>query len=154
MNKMPHNPPHDGTIELATDSFTPILPKGWRLRIQSAITLTDSEPEPDIAVVRGDKRTFTTRHPVPGDIGLLVEVSESTLDSDRLDKSRIYARSNVVCYWIINLVDHQIEVYTQPSGPVASPAYGSKQVYGVNDSVPLVLDGVSVATIAVRDLLP
>jgi Uma2 family endonuclease len=154
VHKMPHNPSHDGTIELIQQVLSPVLPTGWRLRIQSAITLSDSEPEPDIAVVRGDIRAFLVRHPEPKDIGLLIEVANSSLDADRLDKVRIYARSNVVCYWILNLVDRQVEVFTASSGPVPSPTYGSKQVYGVGASVPLVLDGKTVATIPVSNILP
>jgi hypothetical protein len=53
---------------------------------------------------------------------------------------------------IANLVDQRIEVYTQPSGPAAVPAYGSFQIYQPGDAVPLVLDGAGA--IPVADLLP
>src|SRR5438034_186890 len=54
--KMPRNPEHDGTVQLASDSMRPALPSGWGLRIQSALVLSDSQPEPDITVVRGAAR--------------------------------------------------------------------------------------------------
>ena len=152
--KMARYPPHDASLQLTNDALTAVLPPNWRLRIQSAITLPESEPEPDIAVVRGDARTYTTRHPGQIDIGTLVEVSDSTLACDRIDKGRIYAHANITCYWIVNLVNRQIEVYTQPSGPVAAPAYAHQATYRPGDSVPLVLDGVTVATIPVNDILP
>ncbi len=130
------------------------LPTGWDLRIQSAVTLVDSQPEPDIAVVRGSAVNYENNHPGPADIGLLIEVADSSLLRDQRDKTRIYARAGIVCYWIVNLLDRRIEVYTQPAGPTAVPAYGSFQIYQPGDNVPLVLDGNTVATVAAADLLP
>ncbi len=130
------------------------LPPGWFLRIQQAIALVDSEPEPDGAVVRGTKRSFVTHHPGPTDIGLLVEVSESSVDSDRDDKGRVYARAGISTYWLINLVDRRIEVYTAPSGPTASPTYNHRQDYLPGDSVPLTIGGVALPPIPVQELLP
>jgi Uma2 family endonuclease len=154
VHKMSRNPPHDRVIQRSNRVFIKILPVGWDLRIQCALTLPDSEPEPDISVVRGDDANYEHRHPGPADVGLIVEMSDSTLTCDRLDKGRIYARANIVCYWIVNLVNRQIEVYTQPSGPVAAPAYAHQSTYRPGDSVPLVLDGVTVASIPVDDILP
>ena len=154
VHKMSRNPPHDGTLQIIQDTLTAVLPAGWRLRVQCAITLTDSEPEPDAAVVRGDVRTYLARHPSPADVGLIVEVADSTLDADRIDKCRIYGRAGIVCYWIVNLKDRQIEVYTVPSGPTASPGYGQRTDYRLGDQVPLLLDGSTVALLVVQDLLP
>src|SRR2546421_11780168 len=53
--KMARNPPHDGTLHQALEIIGPHLPAGWKVRIQSALTLPDSEPEPDLAVVRQDR---------------------------------------------------------------------------------------------------
>jgi Uma2 family endonuclease len=152
--KMGRNPPHDGTIDLIDETLTPIVPRGWRLRVQLTVVLADSQPEPDFAIVRGNARTYMARHPSPADVGLIIEVADSSLLRDQRDKTRIYARGGIACYWITNLVDLRIEVYTQPSGPTAVPAYGSFQVYQPGDAVPLVLDGATVATIPVADLLP
>lgn len=154
VNKMSRNPPHDAAIQLLQDALLGLLPAGWRLRIQSAITLADSEPEPDLAVVRGNARTYTQRHPGPADAGIVIEVSESTLDGDRIDKGRIYARAGIAVYWIVNLVERQVEVYTQPSGPGASPSYGQTSIHKESDAVPLVLDNVTAGMLNVRDLLP
>jgi Uma2 family endonuclease len=66
----------------------------------------------------------------------------------------LFAEGRIPVYWIVNLVDRQVEVYTEPSGPVANPSYARKQVFRENDSVPVVLDGVEVGRLAVRDLLP
>jgi len=152
--KMSRNPPHDTCIHLALRMLLRCLPPDWSLRIQSAITLSDSEPEPDLAVVRGVERTYAARHPFPADVGLAIEVADSTLLGDRADKGRIYARAGIGVYWIINLVDRQVEVYSSPSSSGPSPAYGQRIDYGASDQVPLMLDGVLVTNLLVRDLLP
>jgi Uma2 family endonuclease len=152
--KMPRNPPHEGTIQLVGEALAPAIPPGWRLRVQLTVVLTDSQPEPDCTIVRGDARTYLTRHPGPADVGLIVEVADSSLLRDQRDKTRIYARGGIPCYWIVNLVDRRIEVFTQPSGPAAVPAYNAFQIYQPGDTVPLVLDGNTVATIPADDLLP
>jgi Uma2 family endonuclease len=154
VHKMSRNPPHDATIQRLMKRLFQRLPPGWDLRVQSAVTLPESEPEPDLAVVRGDENAYVARHPSGADVGLLIEVSDSTLPADRIDKCRIYARAGIVCYWIVNLGDRQIEVYTAPSGPTADPAYGKRADYRIGDQVPLVLDGTPVALLAVQDLLP
>ncbi len=152
--KMGRNPPHDVTIQVISETLTPAVPPGWRLRVQLTVVLMDSQPEPDFAIVRGNARTYLTRHPGAADVGLIIEVAESSLLRDQHDKTRIYARGGIPCYWIANLVDQRIEVYSQPSGPAAVPAYGSFQVYQPGDAIPLVLDGAVAATIPVADLLP
>jgi Uma2 family endonuclease len=152
--KMARNPPHDRTIQRWNRKLLPLLPPGWDLRIQSAISLSESEPEPDITVVKGDDSCYETHHPAATDIGMLIEVSDSTLLGDRADKGRIYARANLPVYWIVNLIDRQIEVYEQPSGPNAAPSYAKTTIYSVGDSIPLVLDNKPVTTFAVLDLLP
>src|ERR1043166_6279828 len=99
--KMARNPPHDGTIQVTADRFRGCLPGNWCVREQSAITLPESEAEPDTAVVRGNNRAFFSHHPQPAEIGLLVEVADSSLAGDRVDKCRIYSRAMIPVYWII-----------------------------------------------------
>lgn len=152
--KMPGNPPHDGTIQAFSKRLGRRLPAGWDYRVQSSVVLSDSQPEPDIAVCRGDEVTYLTQHPTAADVGLIVEVASTSLLRDQRDKTRIYARAGIPVYWIINLVDRRIEVYTQPSGPTAVPAYGAFQTYQPGDPVPLVLDGTTVASVPAAELLP
>jgi Uma2 family endonuclease len=154
VRKMTKNPAHDGTIDLMKAALGNKIPLGWLLRVQQTVVLPDSQPEPDGTVVRGNPRSYIARHPGPADVGLIIEVADSSLLRDQRDKTRIYARAGIVCYWIVNLVDHRIEVYTQPSGPTPVPAYGSVQIYQPGDDVPLILDGNTVANVPVNDLLP
>jgi Uma2 family endonuclease len=152
--KMTRNPRHDSTIQRMLQPLMRSLPNSWNIRILSAVALADSQPEPDFALVRGSAADYKNRHPGPADTGLVIEVADSSLLRDQRDKLRIYARAGLPCYWIINLVDQRIEVYSQPSGPTAIPAYQSFQTYQPGDAVPLVLDGATVDTVPATDLLP
>lgn len=154
VHKMARNPPHDGTLNRLTRQLARWLPSNWQYRIQMAITLAESEPEPDAAVVRGSDRDFDVSHPTPADFGIVVEVSDSTLDADRRDKGRIYARAGIPEYWIVNLPDARIEVYTQPQSADPTPAYATRTDFAKADAVPLTLDGRVVAHVPVADLLP
>jgi Uma2 family endonuclease len=153
--KMPRNPPHDVAVALTQAALSAALPQAWICRGQSAVTTIDSEPEPDIAVVRGPIRRYVTNHPGPADLGLVVEVADSTLARDRTLKARLYARAIIPIYWIVNIPDRQIEVYSDPIGAAAAEShYRQRQDFDVTGAVPLVLDGRTIATIPVRDLLP
>lgn len=152
--KMTRNPPHDLAVGLLEDEINRCLPEGWFRRGQCAVTTADSEPEPDVAVARGQRRDYGTRHPSSEDLALAAEVADSSLDRDRTIKTRIYARAAIPTYWIVNLPANQIEVYTNPTGPTTNPQYQQHQIYRPGDHVPLVLDGQEVARIAVVDLLP
>jgi Uma2 family endonuclease len=153
--KMTRNPPHDLALGLVEDELTRRLPAGWFRRDQSAVTAGSvSEPGPDVGLVRGTRRDYGARHPGPQDMGLIVEVADTTLAYDRGLKLDLYARAGIPVYWIVNLVDRQVEVYTDPTGPGPAPGYRQRRDFGPADEVPLVLDGAEVGRIPVRDLLP
>jgi Uma2 family endonuclease len=154
VRKMTRNPPHDLALGLAEDEIGRRLPAGWFRRDQSGMTTADSEPEPDVAIVRGNRRDYGERHPGPQDLGLVVEIADSSLALDRGLKARLYARAAIAIYWIVNLPDSQIEVYTDPTGPGPEPAYQQHRDYAATEAVPLILDGVEIGQIPVRDLLP
>lgn len=152
--KMARKPPHDGTVQVTNNAVVSALPAGWTVRTQCAITTSDSEPEPDLAIVRGNERTYMHRHPQPPDIGTLIEVSDATLGEDRRDKGRLYAHAQLPCHWIVNLKDGWVEVYTDPDSSAATPHYRNRKDYHRGDTVPLILDGQVVASLLVDDLLP
>jgi Uma2 family endonuclease len=154
VQKMSRNAPHDVTLDIVHEALRDAVPVGWRVRVQSAVTIDDSEPEPDLAVVRGPAQRYYTNHPSPSDIALLVEVADSSLQHDRLVKGRIYARAGIPAYWIVNLIDMQVEVYSNPTGDVAEPDYRQRTEYRAGQSVPLVIDGAPLDAIAVDSLLP
>lgn len=153
VEKMTHNPPHDASVALVDEAIRRCIPAYCHTRVQSAVTTSDSEPEPDVVIARGGIRDFAERHPQSGDIGLLIEVSDSSLTNDR-EKRRLYARAGISVYWIVNLIDSQVEVYTDPTGPDANPRYQDERIYGADQSIPLAIDNQPLGEVAVKDLLP
>ena len=141
-------------MRLVSKSLDRLLPPGYDLRSQSAVTLRDSVPEPDCAIVIGDTRRYLDHHPRPDEIALIVEIAESSLRIDRSLKSGLYAQNGIPTYWIVNLIDRQIEVMAEPTGEAAEPAYAKSTIFKPGDKVPFTLAGVVVGEVAVADLLP
>ena len=108
--KMPKNPPHRVATRLLRQALERVVPAGWYVDSQEPITTADSEPEPDVVVVRGETRQYLDRHPGPQDVALIIEVADTTLQRDRVLKQRIYAAAGIPVYWIVNLLDNQLEV--------------------------------------------
>ena len=150
IDKMPRNPPHDAVTGMIGSALRQGLPQGWCVRTQSAITTATSEPEPDQAVVSGGDRDYLTKHPHPGEIGLVVEVASSSLETDRSLKMRAYASAGIPHYWIANLIDSQLEVHSEPS----TSGYAKVEILRSHDVVPLIIGGQEVARLDVRSLLP
>jgi Uma2 family endonuclease len=116
VEKMTRNPPHNSAGDHAAELLRSILPPEWRVREQKAIRLSRSVPEPDVSVVEGPLSRYARRHPVPQDIALVIEIAQSSLKEDREYMGGVYAQARIPVYWIINLVERQIEVYSQPKG--------------------------------------
>jgi Uma2 family endonuclease len=154
VEKMSIKPLHTFVIETVRETLAAVTPDSFFVNAQQPITTADSEPEPDVLIIRGRRQDFLDHHPGPESVALLVEVSDSTLYQDQTWKKRIYARAGVSVYWIINLPERQIEVYTQPSGPTANPAYRQLFTYRDGDHIPLFLDEKEIASLPLSDLLP
>src|SRR5262249_9952154 len=84
VQKVSKNPPHRTAKELTRQILDTVIPPNWYVAEQEPITLQRSEPEPDIAVIRGDPRRYAKRHPGPADVGFVMEIADSTLDRDRV----------------------------------------------------------------------
>ena len=154
VEKMSQNTPHRATLGRLDFHLKRLVPTGWWVSCQMPITLPRSVPEPDIAVVRGDEWSYDDRHPEPADFGVVIEVSDSSLWYDRTVKGRLYAEAGIPEYWVVNIEERMVEVYTSPN-PAAEPAeYATRTDYAVGQSVPLVLDGTAVAQLPVADYLP
>lgn len=80
------------------------------------ITLSDSEPQPDIAIVKPPRSRYRDRHPYPEDVFWLIEISQSTLDYDLKEKKISYAQGKIPEYWVVDVQDRQIHVFRQPEG--------------------------------------
>jgi Uma2 family endonuclease len=151
--KRSYNPPHNIMITRVNRRLVRILPDEWLLQVQGAVTLRESEPEPDFAIVRGPEEKYFHCKPVARDVVLLIEVADSSLLDDRRGKGALYAQARIPEYWIINLVDAQVEIYTQPRAG-KSPGYRQQRDYGIDEAVPLILAGRAIARVPVRELLP
>ena len=149
--KMTQNTPHATADDLCGDLLNRVIPPGWYVRVAKPIRLPteSSEPEPDRCVVRGGIRDYSARHPGPADVALAVEVADSSLDDDRM-QADIYGRAGIPVYWIINLIDRQIEVYSNP-GPAG---YQSLEVYVPPHVLTVMINGVEVGEIPVAEILP
>jgi Uma2 family endonuclease len=152
--KMMKNPEHGVVTELVRRALEQILPTGWHIKAQEPVTLSTSEPEPDVMVVRGQLLDYLHCHPKPGDVALVVEVADTSLERDQTIKKRLYAQAGIPIYWIVNVLEKQLEVYSDPSGPSQPPDYRQRRDYGTSEEVALVLEGREAALLPVRSMLP
>ena len=134
------------------DRLGAILGPGWTSRKEDPVRIPAfDEPEPDVAIVRGSDDDYRSRHPEPSDVALLVEVAETTLDRDRGPKLLAFARGGIPVYWIVNLVDNQIEVYSRSESGTGT---GRVRTMQPGQDVPVVIDGSEIGRIGVADILP
>jgi Uma2 family endonuclease len=105
------------------------------------ITLDNSEPKPDIAIVRLPENIYDTHHPYPEDIYWLIEVSNETLTKDLEQKTIIYARNGIPEYWVIDLKNNQLIVHTQPQ----NSSYARIVKYQVGAISPLAFSEIVIA---------
>lgn len=111
----PINSNHAGIVNRLSRILLKKLDLKATITIQNPILLTDSsEPEPDLTIAHFSENDYISKHPGPSDIYLVLEVSDSTLVYDQSIKATLYATANIPEYWIINLLDRQIEIHRQP----------------------------------------
>jgi Uma2 family endonuclease len=150
VEKMTQHDPHATADELCGRALDKAIPPGWHVRSAKPVRLPpNSKPEPDRSVVRGAIRDYSERSPGPEDIGLILEVSVSSLAQDR-QQAGIYAASGIPYYWIVNVVERKVEVYFDPT----PNGYRVRADYSAGEMVPLVIGGIRLGDIPVDDLLP
>jgi Uma2 family endonuclease len=155
VHKMTHNPLHDVVVDRVQEALRDRVSRNdWRVRVQSATTTTDSEPEPDVVIARGPAERYLQRHPGPEDIALIVEVADSSLSRDRNQKLRLYARAGIAVYWIVNLPDSAVEVYSDPASANPVPEYRSLERFHKGDAIPLTVAGQNLEPVPVNEILP
>ncbi len=125
----PQGSKHATALHLLVEALQLGILEDVHLRIQAPLDLGDrNAPEPDIAVVAGTIRDYSAAHPKYAH--LVVEVSDTTYYFDASEKLALYARSGIPEYWIVNLNERQVEVYSEPSGSV----YNARRTYGADTS--------------------
>jgi Uma2 family endonuclease len=151
VTKVSKNPPHILVGKLLFSALQGIIPAGWHVTKDDDVAVSNhDQPQPDLAVVRGSPRDYVDRYATAADIALAAEISESTLASDRLVKMPRYASGKIPVYWIVNLVDLQLEVYSNPVGAM----YTDRTVFTPGQEIPVLIDERPVGRIAVSEILP
>ncbi len=148
----PQSWPHASTVDRVAAALGRILGVGFWVRTQVPLNLGTSYPEPDVSVVPGRREDYSD-HPTTAE--LIVEVSDTTLDYDRTRKASLYARAGIAEYWIVNLVNNQLEVRRNP---LPDPSQHYAHGYGSLTTLvpPAVVHPLAApqVSLAVADLLP
>ncbi len=111
----PQKSAHATAVDLVEQALRVCFGAGFYIRGQKPLALDAySEPEPDVAVIRGRIRDYVDHHPRTAE--LIVEVADSTLRYDRERKASVYARNGIAEYWILNLPDRTLEMHRDPAG--------------------------------------
>jgi len=136
IQKMTISPLHAKVVNKLRRLIEKKLPTGIILRQESPLSISElnSEPEPDLAIIQGSEDDYTDIH--PNTALWVIEISNSSLHLDR-KKIESYAQAKVSVYWIIDLPNNQIEVYTN----LSQGQYLDKKIYSKQDNVDLPVVG-------------
>jgi Uma2 family endonuclease len=150
----PIGPKHWVAVNLTDQAIRGVFGDGFIVSAQNAIAPNPrSEPQPDVAVVPGEARDYIEG--LPKEAVLVIEISDSSLELDRTEKARLYAKSGIGDYWIVNLVEDRVEVMRDPVPDRAQPyefGYSSREIYRRGQGIkPL---AAPHAQVRVEDLLP
>lgn len=129
----PISPLHGEIVTLLAERLWKLFGEGYRVRVQLPLSLNDSEPEPDIAVVPGKAGDYLHAHPTTA--LLVVEVAQTSLEYDREVKATLYARAGIPEYWIINLDEQCVEVYRDPAPMGEGYGYRLRRIYMKGESL-------------------
>ena len=145
----PIGPRHAGDVIRSIRLFSRLDDDRFVIQIQNPLHLAEqSEPEPDVMLLRPRADDYTASHPTPADVLLVIEVADSSLDYDRAVKAQIYGRAGVPETLVLNLPEDCIEGFDQP-GP---EGYARHTIYRRGDRIrPVSLPDLELA---VADLLP
>ncbi|PSN11112.1 hypothetical protein C7293_25540 [filamentous cyanobacterium CCT1] len=137
----PETPIHYTTAKQGAKYLETLLAGKAEVRFNGPITLADSEPEPDIAIVRLPESTYRDRHPHPKDIFWLVEVAQTSLKQDLNVKAAIYAAAAISEYWVVSLATMQVTIFKQP----VAGQYTQQMTVQDGNITPLAFDNVAVS---------
>ncbi len=151
---MTHGALASAVIMILDELIRECLPRGFAVRVQLPLLCDESCPEPDLASVSGRSGDFRKRHPLASETLLVIEVSDLTLADDRRHKQSLCARSLVPQYWIVNCVQRQMEVSTNPTGLMDQPCYRDFRIVDALGTVAIPVAAVNVGEIAVAELFP
>ncbi len=145
IEKMSKSPLHSSIGTWLHRTIDRMLPDGYCAWKDEPLTFIDSEPEPDVFVIRGAIKDFTKEHPSTAE--LAVEVAITSLALDRA-KALIYAEAGIKEYWIVIPKQQVVEVYRQPEAGV----YREKRVYSITETI--ACESLPAIEIAVSEIIP
>ncbi len=153
VRKMAKSLPHAMSYGLAVEAFFRVLPPGWCVWPENPLVIgPKAVPLPDLTILRGRLKDYWDRHPQASDVGLIVEVAQTSLRTDIGSKLQGYARAGIPAYWVIDLIHSEVRTFADPSDSEAKDR--TEIAYRRGQSIPLTLDGVAIPPIPVDDLLP
>jgi Uma2 family endonuclease len=152
---MTKNDAHEYIVRRLGRMISPLLPPDWIDSEEKSIQIGRFwRPEPDYAILRGTDKSYAHRTPGAADVGLLVEVADSSYPKDAGIKLRRYAAARIPVYWIVHVGKRQVEVYSDPQGRGRTALYRGIVIRKEGEQVPVVIDGQERGRLAVGDLLP
>jgi Uma2 family endonuclease len=154
--KMAKTVPHAMTAVRIADLIRPRLPQGWFICPEGPIQLGRwNAPLPDVAVVRGTTEIYEdeNHHPSAEDLGLVVEVSFTSLARDLGIRSEQFATANIPVYWVADIQGRRMIEHREPQIVDGISSYASVKIYGHTDEIDLILDGQSIAKIPIAGML-
>jgi len=150
--EMAKNHPHSFSWARLNAALFPLLPAGWSLWAECSVTISpDKAPLPDMLVLRGGLEVYRGHRPEADDVALLIEVADTSLKIDTGTKLKAYARAAIPVYWVVNLKDGLIHVYSEPIPP--EERYASMLTIDLDGTIPFILDGQHVAMIPAASIL-
>jgi Uma2 family endonuclease len=128
----PIGPFHGSITKYLNRFFSSAAKSRWLMAVQDPVRLDDqSEPQPDLMLLKPVPDFYRQRHPQPEDVFLLIEVSDTTLAADQVEKLPAYGRAGVAEVWIVNLNNMTVEAYREPH----FTGYGSKTLLRAGDTI-------------------
>jgi Uma2 family endonuclease len=111
----PIGSPHAACVSKLTHVLPRLLGSRSQIRVQCPVAIPDwSEPNPDVAVVVRRVDFYVSAHPLPRDVQVLIEVADSSFTYDTQKKAPLYAKGGVREFWVIDLNNNRVLVYTRP----------------------------------------
>jgi Uma2 family endonuclease len=138
----PIGPSHAAVTKRLNHYFSQIANGRWLVAVQDPLQISEySEPQPDLMLLKFSADFYGTRHPIPAEVFLLLEIADTSLAYDREEKLPVYGRAGIPEVWLVNLEDQTIEVYRDPY----SEGYRSNSVLRAGQTaVALAFSDVSV----------
>jgi len=145
----PIGPEHAFHTRRITNTLPVKLPPGVMLQMNEPVTIAHhSEPQPDAAVVRARPDGYRSAHPGPKDVLLIIEVADTSASFDTQVKAKLYSKAGIPEYWVIDVQESCLRVFTQPS------ARGYKQLQVLDRGDTVQSASVSGLTLKVKELMP